>query len=149
LTKRSSILQFGAIAVAVLFTLETLSAQPVLENAVVVEFESVSFTYPLSPFKVKQAKKKGITLDPKIEPSIPLKGFFTKPEGVGPYPAVILLHTCAGISEHEESWSDRLVEWGYVVLAVDSFTPRSVKYICDGRHPGHGHWMPTARRDTC
>lgn len=144
LTKQNSILQFCALAVAVLFSPGALSAQPVFENAVVVEFESVSFTYPLSPFKVKQAKKKGITFDPKTEPSIPLKGFFTKPEGAGPYPAVILLHTCAGISEHEESWSDRLVAWGYVVLTVDSFTPRGVKYICDGRQ-GQGWTTPWSR----
>ena len=30
-------------------------------------------------------------------------------------------------------WSKRLVKWGYVVLSVDSFTPRGLDYICDGR----------------
>jgi dienelactone hydrolase len=130
MTQRTSILRFGALAVAVLFSLTVLSAEPIFENAEVVEFESVSYTNPPSPFKVKQAKKKGITLEPKIDPSIPLKGFLARPEGNGPFPAVVLMHTCAGISEHEESWSDRLVAWGYVVLTVDSFTPRGEKYMC-------------------
>lgn len=47
----------------------------------------------------------------------------------------MLLHTCAGISEHERSWPTRLVEWGYAALTVDSLKPRNVDYICDGR-PG-------------
>jgi len=40
-------------------------------------------------------------------------------------------------------WSKRLVDWGYVVLSVDSFTPRGLDYICDGRI---GHYVgPWAR----
>ena len=72
MTQRVSILRFGTLVVAVLFSLTVLSAEPIFENVEVVEFESVSYTNPPSPFKVKQAKKKGITLEPKIDPSIPL-----------------------------------------------------------------------------
>lgn len=141
MTQRTSILRFGGLAVAILFSLNVLSAEPIFENAGVVEFESASYTYPLSPFKVKQAKKKGIKLEPKVEPSIPLTGFLAKPEGNGPFPAVVLMHTCAGITEHEESWSDRLVAWGYVVLTVDSFTPRGQKHICDGDQEWTTPWI--------
>lgn len=102
----------ASLVVAIVFTQAAFGAQPVFESAEVVEFGSVSYTNPPSPFKVKQAKKKGITLEPKIEPSIPLKGFLARPEGNVPFPVVVIMHTCAGISEHEESWSDRLVAWG-------------------------------------
>jgi dienelactone hydrolase len=34
------------------------------------------------------------------------------------------------MSEFEEMWSDRLVTWGYVVLTVDSFTPRGFENNC-------------------
>ena len=58
----------AAIAAAVLVPAYSLHA---LE---VVTFESAAFTYAPSPFKVRQAKKKGITLEPKIEASVPLRG---------------------------------------------------------------------------
>lgn len=117
---------------AVLFSNIVFSAESLFERAEVVEFESFAFTYPPTPFEVKRAKKLGIEIESETEPSVPLTGYLAKPIGGGRFPAVILLHTCAGISKHEESWSDRLVSWGYVVLTVDSLTPRGQKYICDG-----------------
>jgi dienelactone hydrolase len=114
---------------------------PIYTDAQVVEFESASFTYTPSPFKVKQARKLGKTVEVSIEPSVPLFGYLVKPEGEEPRPAVVLLHTCAGISEHEEMWSRRLVSWGYVVLTADSFTPRGFEYTCDSRGGAHvGPW---------
>ena len=100
--------------------------------AELVEFKSAASTIEPSPFKVKQASKKGITLEPEIFPSIPLSGFLHIPEGQGPFPAVILMHGCAGIEIWNTMWSERLVAWGYAVLSVDSFTPRGLSYICDG-----------------
>ena len=101
-----------------------------------VEFGSASSTIEPSPFKVKQAKKKSITLEPEIYPSIPLQGFLQIPEGQGPFPAVILMHGCAGVGIWNTMWSKRLAAWGYAVLSVDSFTPRGLSYICDGSDVG-------------
>jgi len=109
------------------------SAKPVFEGVDVVEFESVAYTYPPSPFKVKQAKKLGKEVVTVTEPSVRLTGYLAKPAGIGPQPAVVLLHGCAGLWEWDEVWSDRLVAWGYVVLTVDSLTSRGQKYQCDGR----------------
>ena len=55
-------------------------------------------------------------------------------------PAIVLLHTCAGISKHEGIWAKRLSSWGYVVLTVDSLTPRGQEYICDGRLGSVSAW---------
>ncbi len=41
---------------AVMFAETAFSAPPVFEGAEVVEFGSAFYTYPPSPFKVKQAK---------------------------------------------------------------------------------------------
>lgn len=120
------------MAGVMLLTNIAYGAGALFESAEVVEFESSAFTYPPSPFKVKRAKKLGIEIESETEPSVPLTGFLARPSGEGRFPAVVLLHTCAGITEHEESWSDRLVSWGYVVLTVDSLTPRGDTYICDG-----------------
>ena len=62
-----------------------------------------------------------------------LPGILTKPQGAGPFPAVVLLHGCGGHKgswPRTESWSKRLVGWGYVTLAVDSFKPRNMSNIC-------------------
>ena len=53
-----------------------------------------------------------------------------KPNGSGPFPAVILAHTCGGVSPHTDAWGKLLVSWGYLVLAPDSFGPRGVKAVC-------------------
>ncbi len=79
---------------------------------------------PPSAFKKKIAAKKGLTLaDP--EPTQVLGRLFV-PEGEGPFPAVVLLHGAAGIWEWNDLWAERLRSWGYLVLDVDSLTPRGL-----------------------
>ena len=59
-----------------------------------------------------------------------LAGTLTKPEGAGPFPAIVLLHGCSGIIDTEQGWAAELVKRGYVVLLVDSFGPRGYREIC-------------------
>jgi dienelactone hydrolase len=62
-----------------------------------------------------------------------LTGILTKPEGDGPFPAIVLLHGCSGLQHSKsrsELWSNRLLSWGYVTLQLDSFGPRNVSNIC-------------------
>lgn len=64
-----------------------------------------------------------------LAPFVKLK----KPEGEGPFPAIILLHGCGGMtSTRNHQWDRRLAEWGYVSLQVDSLTPRGISSICAG-----------------
>jgi len=67
--------------------------------------------------------------------SLVLKGTLTKPEGDGPFPAVVLLHGCDGIggsgADTYRRWESRLKKWGYVTLLVDSFGPRGDSFICN------------------
>ncbi len=55
-----------------------------------------------------------------------IDGFFFRPEGTGPFPAMVLLHTCGGIRPHVYDWAWWLKAQGYVALAVDSFSPRGI-----------------------
>jgi len=48
----------------------------------------------------------------------------------GPYPAVVVLHGCGGISSHSAGIADRLGSWGYVALTVDSLGPRGIASGC-------------------
>jgi dienelactone hydrolase len=71
----------------------------------------------------------------KTESALTLKGILNKPEGEGPFPAVVMLHSCAGIEgmprKHLDTWAQRLAGWGYVSLMVDSLGPRGESDICD------------------
>lgn len=50
-----------------------------------------------------------------------------KPDGEGPYPAVVLLHSCGGILPHvADEWPQFLVSLGYVALTVDTFGSRGL-----------------------
>jgi len=56
-----------------------------------------------------------------------INGLLAKPEGNGPFPAVILLHTCGGVQNHTKwVWPDALKQIGYVTLTVDSFGSRGL-----------------------
>lgn len=63
-------------------------------------------------------------------PDAPLSAVLTLPAGTGPFPAVILLHGCGGLSRSQPSWVERLRGWGYAVLVLDSFSARGVKSVC-------------------
>lgn len=59
------------------------------------------------------------------ESDLTLKGKLKKPDGDGPFPAVVLLHTCGGADDwFKEFWPPYLNKLGYVTFGVDSFGPR-------------------------
>ncbi len=48
-----------------------------------------------------------------------------KPKGDGPFPAIVLVHTCGGIKDsHMRAHATALLAKGFVVLTQDSFNPR-------------------------
>ena len=56
-----------------------------------------------------------------------LTGKLSKPDGDGPFPAVVLLHGTTGITSSYDAWVTRFAEWKYVTLLVDTFSPRGIK----------------------
>ncbi len=59
-----------------------------------------------------------------------IKGWVYRPAGNGPFSAIILAHSCAGVNPHTEVWAKLLVSWGYLVLSPDSFNPRGTRAVC-------------------
>jgi dienelactone hydrolase len=59
-------------------------------------------------------------------------GSILLPQGRPPYPAVIVLHGCNGVSQNTFAWARRLASWGYAALVINSLTPRHLRQVCDG-----------------
>ena len=53
-----------------------------------------------------------------------------RPDGPGPFPAVVILHDCSGLGPRSSGapgrWAKELTRRGYFVMMPDSFTPRGV-----------------------
>ena len=60
----------------------------------------------------------------------PIQGYLSRPKGAGPFPAVVLLHTCLGLPAERASIGARIAAWGYVALFVDDFATRGLKETC-------------------
>ena len=72
-------------------------------------------------------------------PGADLAAWLAKPEGDGPFPAVVLLHGCTGLernTSHRTVWrglarhAALLNDNDYVTLIVDSFGPRGIADAC-------------------
>jgi dienelactone hydrolase len=70
-----------------------------------------------------------------------LHGTLYRPDGDGPFPAVVALHTCGGLmhrpatqSQLYSEWAKLLVAKGFVVLFPDSFGSRGVGPQCREQH---------------
>lgn len=63
-----------------------------------------------------------------------------KPAGEGPFPALVILHGCAGVGKNHHLWMKRVNDWGYVGLIVDSFPPRNVSNKCASPNRGRGKY---------
>ncbi len=101
-----------AVAISAL-TMATLAAETVQFSAADIQ---------PTPFKVKRAAAKGITLEPT--PGMAFAAEFTKPEGSGPFPAIVLLVSGGGQLASHVAWANLLTDWGYATLLVDSFGAR-------------------------
>jgi dienelactone hydrolase len=67
----------------------------------------------------------------EVIPGDRIQGYLAKPEGGGPFPAVIGLHGCAGMHDTtKQRLTDDLVAWGYVILLVDSYATRGIEHAC-------------------
>src|SRR5215813_4585278 len=67
----------------------------------------------------------------EVIPGDRIQGYLAKPEGAGPFPAVIGLHGCVGMHDTtKQRLTDDLVAWGYVILLVDSYATRGIEHAC-------------------
>jgi dienelactone hydrolase len=70
-----------------------------------------------------------------------LKGILYRPDGNGPFPAVVAMHNCGGlvnttgaIATRYRDWAQQLVKAGFVVLFPDSYGSRGFGNQCANRN---------------
>jgi len=68
------------------------------------------------------------------------------PDGDGPFPAVLLLHTCFGNLGHVDEWARRLQAHGYVAVVVNSMQARGLAGHIDNLSVCAGRTMPASDR---
>jgi len=75
------------------------------------------------------------------EGDLTLKGILYRPDGNGPFPAVVAMHNCGGlvnssgtIATRYRDWAQQLVKAGFVVLYPDSYGSRGLANQCDNRN---------------
>jgi dienelactone hydrolase len=69
---------------------------------------------------------------PNATPGAPLTvpATLVRPSGDGPFPAVLLLHGCHGVSPSTRDWAEWFRARGYVALIVDSWAARNIGDGC-------------------
>ena len=97
----------------------------------VVTFPSAQ--YLVGPLTQRLAQERGEQI--VRPPAEMIRGYLSKPEGDGPFPAIVHLHGCGGLTAARRKFdAAQFAAWGYAVLMVDSFATRGIKDNCLGEH---------------
>lgn len=72
----------------------------------------------------------GYTADGK---TVELGGSLYRPDGSGPFPALVLMHGCSGVEKNHDVWARKLAARGYMALIVEGFRSRGVNEVCTER----------------
>jgi carboxymethylenebutenolidase len=64
-----------------------------------------------------------ITFPASTQPQ--LQGYLARPDGAGPFPALVVIHEAFGLNDDIRAIARRFAQAGYVALAVDLFSGRS------------------------
>ena len=79
------------------------------------------------PFRTRDTR-----LNNGKEYRLEVSGEYKRPEGKGPFPAVIILQSCGGTTSALYGWADELNSWGYATFLVKSLEARGMR-VC--QHP--------------
>jgi dienelactone hydrolase len=120
------------IACLVLTILAFFDSHATVSADELVKFDSAA--YVVGKLQQRLARERGEI--PTVAPATTIEGYLSKPNGSGPFPAVVYLHGCDGLSGNARSIAAQVITgWGYVSLAVDSFATRGIKEACDQPMP--------------
>jgi dienelactone hydrolase len=105
-------------------------------------FSQLLFAEDLNDYKYENYKASAVEVSftsilPKMRAEMydgkEISGLMYKPDGSGPFEAVVMLHGAGGIFPYQLDWARQLRDEGYVVLFVDSYCKR--KLLCEHDSP--------------
>lgn len=105
-----------------------IAAQTYEERLLIVANQAKDLEFPTEPSELSSSSVPGMAL--------------YKPEGMGPFPALVLQHGCSGLGNARWrnitmlNWAREAVRRGYVTLVIDSLGPRGVDSVCMGAKGG-------------
>jgi dienelactone hydrolase len=105
-------------------------AQPLAEKALAIAHAGPDLKFP------EQAHE--------LSSSSPLEMAIYKPQGAGPFPAVVIVHSCGGLRPEMRTWSKAALDRGYVVFVMDSLYPRGLDNGC---YPPRSVGTPRGAKD--
>jgi dienelactone hydrolase len=120
------LVDLNLVGAATLFLVTTIAPVSYSAAEELVKFDSATLRVGL--LQQRLAHERGETV--KGAPGILIEGYLSKPEGAGPFPAIILLRGCGGMDAGGRLGAERITDWGYVALIVDSFATRGIKDSC-------------------
>ena len=83
-------------------------------------FAQVDLAFPGKPERAVKLPGPGILKGAKLY----------APAGAGPFPAIVISHSCSGLQQHAFEWAQRFLSAGYAVLVVDHLGPRGLTGNC-------------------
>lgn len=100
----------------------------------------------LSGYSVRGLRFPAAPLEGAPNQGVPSMALY-KPPGPGPFPALVLLHTCGAFAGNDQllGWARTALAKGYVVFALDSFTQRGVTGDRGCSNPGFSAMAVRAR----
>ncbi|TGK36004.1 dienelactone hydrolase [Leptospira gomenensis] len=117
-----------------LATAQAITIQDLLNGPVPIDQENELTNYQIRLYNSTQG--------------IIITGYFSKPEGNGPFPLIVMMHGCGGAYSYNDpgrgvgflftEWAARGKNLGYATLLLDSFTPRNAPQNQCGNGPGTG-----------
>jgi hypothetical protein len=114
------------------------SKQTLIILALIVwSFVSTQSFAQVAPATMKRAASQAADLQFPTEASRPSIGMgIFKPDGAGPFPALVLLHQCAGLLARAKNpnlsmldWAKESVARGYVAFLLDSLSQRDASTL--------------------
>ena len=111
---------------ALLLNCGTIAAEQPRTSLVAQDAGKISFLSAGSIVEGDEAGRYKVSNEP-----VAISGELQFPSGSGPFPVVVLAHTCAGTGYSELTWAPRLRDWGYATFIVDSFGPRGIGSVCN------------------
>jgi len=122
-------------------------AEDVLSNLTVIRDErrkagvSQDYVFPIFYPNVELSWDKGIVLAPDTAERLDTN----KPKLTGNHPALIYLHGCLGLVDHDVQWGREVARQGFFVVMPNSFSRPNRQRNCNPNTKTGGHWPQSWR----